>query len=510
MTLVSLCLQVSEWPYVVPSGNQENKQEMSLFSNTSEVGPIAAGLLPPCQLVATYNATANATKGEYNSTVGSNSSTVQGCVPPSNSRSRGGRQPANKIFYMGPKIEDGGLLLSYDPMIGIQTAAILGSFLLLVMAYIIYKGKCRRKQWTSTDRLFIENYKQNLTRPWTTTRRQTYKEKAKADSVAGTLELTAKWVQSQPLDEAQKKNLCKATTCNICQELIKNPACQHQCSNGHVVPTATGLLCGHPLSPSHNEMELEKRHESPADLYMCVLHHPTAKSGYKDEVPHPKARPNTLAIKIHDDQGNNKYNKYYERSREDPVRTLVRAPPITRASTVDTSGSNFERLNSKNLARGSWSQNKVMNSESNCDATAATSPPRSRRRLAKQDRLQEESPPPRYPLPLPLKIPSTPIPLFTVPGLNPGPLLTAPTLGAPNLSPANQNTPFDDSEATSLPLLLSAKQTDQDVMRSIVTGPAFGRGRPETDKLLDDIPFMDAGSVPPSPRTATTKLWYLL
>ena len=69
---------------------------------------------------------------------------------------------AMKTFQMHPRTVDHKLRLTYDPWIGLRTAGILGGCMILVIVYILYKWKCRRTAWTSTDQLFIEKYKNKL------------------------------------------------------------------------------------------------------------------------------------------------------------------------------------------------------------------------------------------------------------------------------------------------------------------------------------------------------------
>jgi len=57
----------------------------------------------------------------------------------------------------------------YDPWTGLRTAAVLGSCMMLVLFYILYKTRCGgragrpRRRWTSKDRLFVEKYKRKVT-----------------------------------------------------------------------------------------------------------------------------------------------------------------------------------------------------------------------------------------------------------------------------------------------------------------------------------------------------------
>ena len=45
---------------------------------------------------------------------------------------------------------------NYDPMVGIKTAVLLGSFLLVITACVIYKATYGREVWTPEDRLLID------------------------------------------------------------------------------------------------------------------------------------------------------------------------------------------------------------------------------------------------------------------------------------------------------------------------------------------------------------------
>lgn len=87
----------------------------------------------------------------------SNNSVLQ--LPPSNPAIR---YFTVKTFHMEPRSSGDQLYMSYDPLTGVRTAAILGLFMLTVMGYILYKSKFSQAQWTSKDRLFIEIYKKKL------------------------------------------------------------------------------------------------------------------------------------------------------------------------------------------------------------------------------------------------------------------------------------------------------------------------------------------------------------
>ena len=87
---------------------------------------------------------------------------------------------------------------NYDPMVGIKTAASLGSFLLLITACVIYKATCGREVWTSEDRLFIERYKVKLTERKAGIQNRHHssvKQLRKQESI----DLTRQWVRSNAL-----------------------------------------------------------------------------------------------------------------------------------------------------------------------------------------------------------------------------------------------------------------------------------------------------------------------
>ncbi|KAK2163188.1 hypothetical protein LSH36_84g07024 [Paralvinella palmiformis] len=118
---------------------------------------------------------------------------------------------------------------AYDPANGIRTACILGSFLLFVTVYIIYKAKCKKNRWTSSDKLFIEKYKQKLAEKefcQKSTHRKSFHEMHIKQEIAA-LEATAKWIQSQPLDlvPAAKKKLKQVNVCNVCLQALDTPSC---------------------------------------------------------------------------------------------------------------------------------------------------------------------------------------------------------------------------------------------------------------------------------------------
>ena len=70
----------------------------------------------------------------------------------------------HQTYHLQYNLEDRGLYLSYDPIIGIQTGGILGTCLVLVMGYVIYKTWCSNKRWTSTDQLYVDQYKRRMER----------------------------------------------------------------------------------------------------------------------------------------------------------------------------------------------------------------------------------------------------------------------------------------------------------------------------------------------------------
>ncbi len=140
------------------------------------------------------------------------------------------RRPMIKTVHMHHDLTDPSDLHvgQYDPMTGIRTAAILGSFLVVVMAYVIYKARFRRSRWTSSDRIFIEKYKEKLQA------KEFYKKSLRRKSIRdailfhdeAAMEACAKWIQTQPLDTAVPKKVAKGLyVCGVCMESTDTPSC---------------------------------------------------------------------------------------------------------------------------------------------------------------------------------------------------------------------------------------------------------------------------------------------
>lgn len=108
-----------------------------------------------------------------------------------------------KTFHMEPRSSGDQLYMTYDPLTGVRTAAILGLFMVTVMGYILYKAKYNRNRWTSKDRLFIEAYKKKLQerrhrRPVPDIR-TAVRELMLRPEFSLTPDLTATWVKSHPI-----------------------------------------------------------------------------------------------------------------------------------------------------------------------------------------------------------------------------------------------------------------------------------------------------------------------
>jgi hypothetical protein len=162
--------------------------------------------------------------------------------------SRGGSSGSRnlKTYHMQPRLFDDSAAFysKYDPATGIRTASILGSCLFLVVIYGLYKTKCRKKEWTSQDQMFVENYKKRFNgrkgRRGTdfAFMREPFQRSCET-SIA--MEQTAKWIQSQPLHGSVQKNNFKSTMGNLCMDSFKAsmyPVCDtnniNQMPNGKV------------------------------------------------------------------------------------------------------------------------------------------------------------------------------------------------------------------------------------------------------------------------------------
>ena len=109
-----------------------------------------------------------------------------------------------KTFKMGAKQDDeeGSFSTTYDPVVGLRTAGILGGFLTFIILYAVYKSRLQRSRWSAEDRQFIERYSRVLAEKWTgkRTARQVVRSDA-TDMRKSASQNTANWVQSQPLCE---------------------------------------------------------------------------------------------------------------------------------------------------------------------------------------------------------------------------------------------------------------------------------------------------------------------
>ena len=121
----------------------------------------------------------------------------------------------------GPKYFD-----PYDPWIGIRTAAILGGFLMLIVVYILYKARCRLGGSIEVNKVsYYQEYKDrcrerilsnirarnNMANAITRTQ---HHHPQGGDGVAS-LDLTAKWIQSQPLCSAIPDESGEVKTLNL-------------------------------------------------------------------------------------------------------------------------------------------------------------------------------------------------------------------------------------------------------------------------------------------------------
>ena len=172
--------------------------------------------------------------------------TVECLSAAGNEASRDPRNRNLKTYHMQPRrFDDSAAFYSkYDPNTGIRTASILGSCLFLVVIYGLYKTKCRKKEWTSQDQMFVENYKKRFNgrkgRRGTDFAfiREPFQRSGET-SIA--MEQTAKWIQSQPLHGSVQKNNFKSTMGNLCMDSFKAsmyPVCDtnniNQMPNGKV------------------------------------------------------------------------------------------------------------------------------------------------------------------------------------------------------------------------------------------------------------------------------------
>ena len=204
-----------------------------------------------------------------------NSTEGQPCGPGGHGGGRpANRAPATRTFYMQPFFEDpGGLYLKYDPMIGIRTATILGSCLMILMVYILYKAKCRSNQWTSTDQLYLENYKRRMAARSERKKNNVNYSRLTKDGCLrpdpAAMQATANWIQTQPLQAPMPPGRAHhVAMCNICVQGLSQPKgreCQPDGATatgeeGHTIIKMGGaehcfqrLPINVPNLPNHNE-----------------------------------------------------------------------------------------------------------------------------------------------------------------------------------------------------------------------------------------------------------------
>lgn len=178
------------------------------------------------------------------------------------SRSNSNNNNKMKTFHMQPKLDRTTHFYgSYDPKIGIRTGLVLTAFLFLLIAYTLYKTKCKRSRWSRDDKKFIDRYSKVLTDKWSgkSTRiinRQGTITSSKAAKPS--IDETAKWIQSQPLQEVSvlPKWTLQNKMYNICLESLKATACP-VCSVGDLganVNESNSLLPSAAPPPSLNKM----------------------------------------------------------------------------------------------------------------------------------------------------------------------------------------------------------------------------------------------------------------
>ena len=102
---------------------------------------------------------------------------------------------------------------TYDPVVGIRTAAILGGILVFLIFYIAYKQKCKERRKgddSDSESEYSKPVKKNMNRVNQATLRAIHQEKEKwilLESLQkppkveiSSIEATAQWIQNQPLD----------------------------------------------------------------------------------------------------------------------------------------------------------------------------------------------------------------------------------------------------------------------------------------------------------------------
>lgn len=114
---------------------------------------------------------------------------------------------------------------TYDPNIGIRIAGVLGSFLFSIIAYTLYKTRCKRDRWTNDDKQFIDRYSRVLADKWSGKMPKVINKPG--GKTKPSIDETAKWICSQPLQEVSllSKWTIQDTMYNICLESFKATAC---------------------------------------------------------------------------------------------------------------------------------------------------------------------------------------------------------------------------------------------------------------------------------------------
>ena len=119
----------------------------------------------------------------------------------------------------GPKYFD-----PYDPWIGIRTAAILGGFLMLIVVYILYKARCRLSGSIEVTKVsYYQEYKDRCRERILSNIRARNNMANSIDRShhhqggdgVTSLDLTAKWIQSQPLCSAIPDESSEVKTPNL-------------------------------------------------------------------------------------------------------------------------------------------------------------------------------------------------------------------------------------------------------------------------------------------------------
>ena len=201
---------------------------------------------------------------------------------------------------------------TYDPSVGVRTAAVLASFLFFIIGYSLYKTKCRRNRWSQDDKEFIERYSKLLADKWAgksppppppINRQKSKRDHASMRSSKCSIANTAEWVQSQPLHEV---SMLQDTMYKICMESFKATACQ-VCSLSDL-RGPTNLLMKPPVRDSYLQRNSSldcQSHDSGTELTRPPDngHIPQRNLQYMDSIdidlrlPFPKSR--SLDEKMH-------------------------------------------------------------------------------------------------------------------------------------------------------------------------------------------------------------------